>query len=229
MPVSTEVVVNESAIRYVLWDWNGTLLDDLEVCVRILNVLCERRGMRCIEVEEYLEKFTFPVIDYYRAVGFDFEKEPFEVPAREWIALYGRSVYDEGRIHQGAREVLSTVREEGIGQSILSAHERGALDEAVGRYGLRAFFDEVIGIENHYAESKVDIGTRWLERGRYRPEEVVLVGDTLHDWEVAEAMGIGCILVANGHQNRARLERAGVPVLNDIGDVPEYLLRRIAT
>lgn len=221
--------MSERAIRYVLWDWNGTLLDDLDVCVRILNVLCERRGMRCIEVEEYLEKFTFPVIDYYRAVGFDFEKEPFEVPAQEWIALYGRHVYDEGRIHPGAREVLQAVRNEGVGQSILSAHERGALEEAVTRYGLRPFFDEVIGIENHYAESKVDIGRHWLGRSGRAPEEVVLVGDTLHDWEVAEAMGIRCILVANGHQNRARLERAGVPVLDDIGDVPEYLLRRSPT
>jgi phosphoglycolate phosphatase len=218
-----------NAIRHVLWDWNGTLLDDLDVCVRILNVLCERRGMRCVSREEYLEKFTFPVVDYYRAVGFDFEKEPFEVPAQEWIALYGRHVYEETRVHPGAREVLAALRERGIGQSILSAHHKHPLEEAVRRYRLDEFFDDILGIDNHYAESKVKIGREWLESTSHRPKEVLLVGDTLHDHEVAEAMGIGCVLVANGHQNRRRLVGAGVPVLDDIADVPAFVLGRSAT
>lgn len=210
-------------VRHVLWDWNGTLLDDVDCCVGILNVLCERRRMGPVEREDYLRKFTFPVIEYYRELGFDPARESFEEAAREWVDLYTERLPGEAQLHDGVPEVLEAVRERGIGQSVLSAHHRGMLVAAVERYGLAEFFDAVLGIEDHYAESKVAIGRQWLEGAGFNPREVLLVGDTLHDWEVAEAMGIRCLLVASGHQERSRLESSGAVVVGDLRDTLDWL------
>ena len=62
----------------VIWDWNGTLLDDTELCYRIANEMRIERGMTpMLGIEEYREFFTFPVIDYYKRMGYTFDTEPF--------------------------------------------------------------------------------------------------------------------------------------------------------
>ena len=75
-------------IKTVIWDWNGTLLDDLELSLNCVNILLKERDIPTLTMEKYKDIFTFPVIDYYRAAGFDFEKEPFEVPAKQYVRIY---------------------------------------------------------------------------------------------------------------------------------------------
>jgi len=72
----------------IIWDWNGTLLNDAELCVECMNKVLSKRNMQQIDVNDYRKLFTFPVVDYYNAIGFDFSKEDFEVPAMEFINQY---------------------------------------------------------------------------------------------------------------------------------------------
>jgi len=192
-----------ASIRHILWDWNGTLLDDVDLCLFALNELCRKRRLPLVSREEYRAKFTFPVIEYYKSVGFDFEKEPFEGPAQEWVALYTGNVRQRARLYDGATEALTLLHERGYRQSILSAHQH-----------------------DYYAHSKLELGEAWLRESGHDPRHVLMIGDTLHDHEVARAMGAPCLLLAQGHQLRARLERAGAPVLSSIDEVPGYLDRR---
>ena len=63
---------------YVVWDWNGTLLDDAEVCLAVMDRMLVRRGLPPIgDMERYREIFTFPVRDYYALAGLDMDAEPF--------------------------------------------------------------------------------------------------------------------------------------------------------
>lgn len=57
----------------------------------------------------------------------------------------------------------------------------------------------------------------------YDPEKVLMVGDTLHDLEVANAMGIKCVLVAQGHTSYTRLRDTGAFVFNDLFEFKSYL------
>lgn len=206
-------------IRHLLWDWNGTLLDDLDLCLSALNVLCARRGMAVVTLDEYREKFTFPVIEHYEAVGFDFSVEPFSVPAQEWVDLYTAGVWTETHLYGPAVDVLTGLQDLGLDQSVLSAYQHEMLVKVMGHFGVAEFFETVLGLGDHYAESKLDLGLNWLERSHLDPNTVLLVGDTLHDHEVAVAMDIGCVLIDQGHQSRRRLETAGVPVLSSLEDV----------
>ena len=74
--------------KHIMWDWNGTLVDDAWLCVEIMNKSLEKRNLQTITVEDYRQVFKFPVKDYYVELGFDFQSEPFEVCGLEFIDAF---------------------------------------------------------------------------------------------------------------------------------------------
>jgi phosphoglycolate phosphatase len=201
--------------KHVIWDWNGTIFNDVELGIEIINGLLRPRGLPLLTRTSYRALFTIPVKDYYAKLGFDFAKEPFEVIGRVWMDEYERRKLECG-LYDGVGGVLESIRRLGIGQSILSAYSQHTLDEIVDHYGLRKYFTHVAGLDNIYAASKVHIGKALIKRLGAGKQESVVIGDTEHDFEVACAMGADCILIANGHQSEARLKALGVPVLANV-------------
>ena len=64
---------------HIIWDWNGTLLDDVDWCVRSVNKMLEKRKKsRLKALCDYHNVFCFPIIEYYKNVGFDLDYESFE-------------------------------------------------------------------------------------------------------------------------------------------------------
>jgi len=211
--------------KHIIWDWNGTLLDDAWLCVDIMNGVLSRRNMPAISLRQYQELFDFPVIDYYVRLGFDFEKESFEIVGTEFIDYYEERRH-EAPLQKEVKAVLRTVREAGITQSLLSAYKQSTLNELVAYHRLDDYFLKVMGLDNHYAHSKVEIGKAWMDELHCGPHEVLFVGDTVHDHEVAEAIGADCLLVASGHHRREKLEACGVPVLSSIRDVVDFAVKK---
>jgi phosphoglycolate phosphatase len=70
----------------------------------------------------------------------------------------------------------------------------------------------------------VDIGLQWINKLDINPNQVLMVGDTIHDHEVAQAMGVDCLLIPSGHQSRTRLEVCGVPVIEKLREVEKLLI-----
>ena len=79
--------------KHIIWDWNGTLLDDTWLCVEGINDSLKKRSLQTITKEIYRKVFSFPVEDYYKRLGFDFKKEPFEVAGDEFVAYYAKSFH----------------------------------------------------------------------------------------------------------------------------------------
>ena len=182
-----------------------------------------RRGLPLLQGREpYRDIFTFPVREYYTAAGLDLSAEPFESLAVEWTGLYHR-FYPRCGLFPAAREVLQAVGEMGLEQAIVSASHQQALDSQVEEQGLGGFFQALLGISDIYAGSKAGLAQRYLESQGVPPEQALFVGDTLHDWEVAQEAGCSCVLLAQGHQSRALLGTAGVPVLVGLSQVPALL------
>ncbi|HSR88152.1 MAG TPA: HAD hydrolase-like protein, partial [Pontiella sp.] len=78
-----------------------------------------------------------------------------------------------------------------------------------------------------YAAGKVENGKQYIARQATDPEHVLFVGDTVHDFEVAQAMGVNCVLVACGHNSRPRLDACGVPVFKSLAEVRNHLAEMI--
>lgn len=211
-----------SGIDTIVWDWNGTLLDDTELCIATINELLEARKLPLLNKAAYHEAFGFPIVEYYKRIGFDFEKEPFEIPAHEYIEKYSEKVH-LASLHEGAIEVLSTLKDLGYRQLILSASEQNKLEAALNIFGIAHYFDEVAGLDNHFAASKTSIGRSLLQKLQIEPKQACLIGDTLHDHEVAGEMGCNCILIAKGHQPEKKLLTSGVTVIQDLNALAHLL------
>lgn len=198
-------MINDNKV--VVWDWNGTLLNDMDICITAMNELLGVRELPPLTVEKYRKVFTFPVKEYYKAVGFDFGAEPFEKPAIEFIDLY-KAKLQGAALFPEVEQALSTVKEMGYLQAILSAMEQESLLKSVKQLNIGHYFDHIAGINNHYAHSKVGRGVELLKALKIKPKNAILLGDTLHDKEVADRLGVKCILIAQGHQHISRLKTA---------------------
>lgn len=190
--------------RHIVWDWNGTLLDDLDYSIGVMNNLLQPRGLPLLDRARYHAVFDFPVRDYYYRLGFDPVADPFEKLSVEFITAYDAHRWD-CPLQPGVTDLLPAVSRLGATQSILSAYRHATLCEIVDHFGLTPHFQRLIGLDNIYAHSKADLGLAWIRELALPPGEVLLVGDTLHDLEVAGHMGVDCVLVAAGHHPAARL------------------------
>lgn len=214
--------------RHVVWDWNGTLLDDSALCVHCMNTLLRSRRLPKLTLERYQALFDFPVIGYYRRLGFDFERESFEKLGTEFIETYEQCKRKCG-LQAQTRTALESLRDAGLTQSVLSAYRQDTLDELLGYFGVREFFIRIIGADDHYANGKVEQGLGWIRELKVHPAQVVLIGDTTHDFEVAQAMGAACGLIPCGHHSRAKLATCGAPVFEDLLQAVRWIRDEPAT
>lgn len=197
--------------KHIIWDWNGTLLDDVNLCVEIINSLLAKRKLPTLTLEHYREIFSFPIIQYYEKLGFDFAQESFESIGTEFITLYEK-MRSQCSLMPDAPKTLNKLSQLGLTQSVLSASKQDYLLEAIRSYGVDATFTEINGINNHYASSKIDIGMDFIARNKMDPSKILLIGDTTHDADVAASIGADCCLIPNGHQSQKRLAASGVPI-----------------
>ncbi len=200
--------------KHVIWDWNGTLMNDLELSLDILNALLHTHGKEQVSSESYREHFCFPTRNYYKRFGLDGDIE-FDAAAKYYMDIYDRRRF-ECNLHQGAHHFLTKLRSTLKSQHILSAYKQDTLEEIVSHYGLSPLFDRLSGLSDIYGDSKVSRGKELIaDHPELASDTTVMIGDTLHDYEVAEALGIDCILLAHGHQSAERLHATGKPVFHN--------------
>lgn len=188
----------------IFWDWNGTLLDDVNICIRCMNHLLERRKLPSLSREKYLQIFDFPVKTYYEKAGFNFRKESFDEVAEEFMDWYYEYLPDADLFPE-AVNILTRFQDQGYRQVILSAMEHESLLKTLDEKGILSFFDEVTGVGDIYANGKLESARTLMKKLDLSVTGNVLIGDTLHDLEVADNLGIKHILVAEGHQSATRL------------------------
>ncbi len=207
-------------MRYVVWDWNGTLLNDLDCAISATNQLLDEFALpRLAGVDDYHRVFRFPVRDYYADLGFDVSASGnFDAASRRFLELY-LAAARSCSLHDGATQTLAALHSAGIGQVLISASEQTNLTMQVTPFGLDAWLEQTLGLSDIYAASKQMLAERWLESTGTDPDQVLFVGDSGHDYEIAAALGARCALYSGGHQPRAHLESLPAPVIDDLREV----------
>ncbi|MDX2111390.1 MAG: HAD hydrolase-like protein [Verrucomicrobiota bacterium] len=207
----------------LIWDWNGTLMDDAWLCIHSLNTLLAERGLPLETFEQYRQRFRFPVKGYYEELGFDFSCDDMEQISIRYINTYNDRRF-ECALQAESLATLAEFQRAGWQQAILSAYRQDMLRETVHRYELANYFEAIRGLDNLQALGKASLGCALLAEQGWVCDKVVLVGDTSHDYEVAQAMGVRCVLVSHGHYDHARLVALGVPVYASFCDLRRALL-----
>ncbi|MGL1903316.1 MAG: HAD family hydrolase [Fibrobacterales bacterium] len=185
--------------QWILFDWNGTLLDDVEYGLGVVNTICKQYSVPEITHEWYLDNFGFPLFEFYEKLGFDFKEYSFDDLAQVFMSIY-HAALDTVPLHTGTLEVLETLGQD-YSLGIISAYKQERLDVAVKEYGVDSFFTAVYGVSDDRAHSKSHSLKEMLDRYQIDPQHTLLVGDTLHDFEVAQENGIDALLIEAGHQS----------------------------
>lgn len=209
--------------KHVIWDWNGTLLDDSSLCVEIVNEILSDYRLDTIEKKSYLEQFVFPARLYYKRIGLPWKGAVYEELSHRFISSYHER-WERCTMQNRALETISFLASKGVGQSLLSAGKQEHVEGFVEHHDLSIYFSLVTGTTNVYAEGKVECGRNHLEELEAEPSECVLVGDTLHDYEVAREIGVDCLLYAGGHHSERRLREVGAPIVRCLSEVKERLI-----
>lgn len=203
----------------LIWDWNGTLMDDVDLCCRLLNEMLTRHGYPPVGgIDAYKDIFGFPIEAYYVRAGFDFSRHPYKELAHEYMDLYVPASF-ACPMTPGARDVLAALRKRGVRQVVLSASPTDTLRRQADHYGVTEYFDELLGLDDVYAASKTQRGKLWMETSGVDASRAAMVGDSVHDHETAGALGVRSVLYSGGHQPRATLAATGARVIDDLREL----------
>ena len=207
--------------KHIFFDFNGTIINDVDLCLDLLNQILNKQNKKMLSMEEYKNVFTFPIRDYYIAAGVDFNIESYESLAKWFIKVY-QPLSMECGLFEGIVDTFKYLKDKGYNLYILSASERNNLIEQCENYDIVKYFVDILGIDNIHAASKVNIAIDYMKEHNINGEDVLFIGDTLHDLEVAEAMKAKCMLVSCGHQSKEVLAKGNVEILESINDLKAY-------
>lgn len=202
-------------MKRIVWDWNGTLLNDVNLCFECINRLLVSKNLDpLIDLSAYRDIFEFPIQNYYQKAGFNFDKTPYEVLAGEYMKDYQEKSYD-CQLFEDVYETLRKAHFFGFPQCILSASRKDYLLKQIEKFDILDYVDSVHGIENIYASSKKELARKYVESCPLE-DEIWFVGDSIHDYEVANTLKANCILVTTGHQSRQKLERVDAIIADSL-------------
>ncbi len=207
----------------VIWDWNGTLLNDVNLSCELLNRLLKNNGYKEYGgINEYKKVFGFPIKTYYQNAGFNFETHSFEDLAQQYMDMFKQD-HLSCELHENSQNVLSALQKKSVRQVILSASPVDMLLMQTEHWNVKQYFDKILGLSDIYAKGKVDIAKQWLVSEKPNLENAIMVGDTVHDAEVAKTLGVKCVLFSGGHQNYERLNKTGAAIIDDLKQVLDFI------
>lgn len=207
------------AVRHIIWDWNGTLLDDLPVVVGAVDHTVRRLGGDPVTHDDYRDHYTRPVrLLYERLTGHTLTDAEWRMIDREFHRVYHDRVH-EVELAEHAVAALDSVLSVGQTQSLLSMYAHPELVDVVDRFDIGHYFIHVQGLvglpggrkAEHLERHLADLRTRGVEAGT-----TVMIGDTPDDAHAAADHGIPCVLYDGGSHHRRDLEQVGVPVVDSL-------------
>ncbi len=203
--------------KFIIWDWNGTLLDDVGAALASVNDMLEKRGMPLIDLARYRECIGVPIRKFYERV-FNLENENYDLMIKEYNIGYARYAAACG-LSDGAREALAYFSEKGARQVIVSSSHTDIVRSGVERLGIGEYFDEILGARDYLAASKTQRAVDYLHRSGAENGTVLVVGDLEHDAETAAEIGADCVLLASGHEVPERLAKADALVVDSLREI----------
>ena len=199
--------------KYIIWDWNGTIVDDAGIALDAVNDMLREQHRPEITLEEYRNAMDTPIYEQF----FDMKATDFN-----WITERFQSYYenhkDQLRLHEGVEGLLEYCRQKGCHQIILSSSATRIIQFYAKLFGVADYFEAVLGADDLLAAGKIERAVEYFEQNKIPKAETVMIGDSVHDFDVSQALGIDCILMSGGHQDLQSLQSCGCPVITSFQD-----------
>ncbi len=203
-------------IQTILWDFNGTVMNDVDASTGAVNAMLARRGLPPITREWYTLHLVMPLERFYADIGFDMQAERIEVVSKEFQQECGRF---ERPVFPEVREALEHFRQKGFRQLLFSSLYHEVLIAQAQERGIEDYFEEIVGRKDRSLGGKEEAVAACLREKGLAPETVLVVGDLTTDWEMAKFVGCPCALIEKGHQHRSILQQTGAYILRDASEL----------
>ena len=202
--------------KYIIWDWNGTIVDDAGIALDAVNDMLREQHRPEITLEQYRQAMDTPILRFYERF-FDMEETDFD-----WIAERFQEYYEahkrELSLHERVEDLLRRFEQEGCHQIILSSSATRIIQFYAKLFGVADYFEAVLGADDLLAAGKIERAVEYFEQNKIPKAETVMIGDSVHDFDVSQALGIDCILMSGGHQDLQSLQSCGCPVITSFQD-----------
>ena len=209
--------------KNILWDWNGTILNDTPVAFEATNILLRRYNYPTITLEYYKDNVDTPIVNFYSKI-FDLTKENMETLDNEWCVLYNQ-LSEKILLHKGVETLLKEFSEKNCHQAVLSAFKTEEITKFARKFAVEHYFKSILGTQNIVMESKTMRGKKYMQENDLDPKETLYIGDTVHDCETALGLDTDCVLLSCGQQSKKLLKECGVPVFESFEELKGYLLQ----
>jgi len=208
---------------HIIWDFNGTLVDDAWLFVELMNKLLKKRKLIERDVTFYRQNFCFPLYKYYEKLGFDLKREPFELPSVEFINLYEKNKY-RANLFNGILLILKKLKASGHSNYIVSAQYEDSLLDLVSFYKLSSYFKIIRGTNNLHAIGKDLIAKELISKFDKTKNRIIIIGDTNMDINIAKENNCQAVGITYGHQSENRFIKYNkLTKVNSVSDLNAYL------
>ena len=207
--------------QHIIWDWNGTLLDDVELAINVMNRLLNDNNLQPLGLKRYREIFDFPVQLYYESAGFDLAQVDFPSLSDQFCAEFEAGLTN-CELFVDTQKVLTALADKN--HFVLSNTQQDALLRMLAQFDIKQQFAGIYGLQDNMARGKVTVGQQLIKDNNLDPTRAVMIGDTTHDADVAQQLGCDCILVNQGHNSQSRLLATNKKVIGDLDELL-YMLK----
>ncbi len=207
---------------YIVWDWNGTIVNDAWVFVDVMNFFLKMKGLPQTSLDDYKKNFGFPIQNYWKTLGFKFNNKEFNLLNKSFIEEYQKRIFLP-KLQPGVVGLIKKINKLKIKQFILSASENSLLHKSVGFYRINYLFEDVLGVDNLNAVGKISLAKYLFKKNNLHLKKTLVIGDTKYDLDVARALGCMALLVSHGHIEHKRLSDLNVPLVRSVEEIEKFL------
>ncbi len=207
--------------KHIFWDFNGTLADDVKTALNCVNDMLSRKGRESITLSQYYTYVETPIIGFYRYI-LPPEEIDFEDISKQFHDDYLRRS-EEVKLKEGMKELIIKLKNAGAHQYVVTANKINEVLDLLFELGVKEYMEQVIGSEDSLAGSKIDKAKALFNSLNIKRNEAIFIGDTLHDLQVANALGIDCVLVSYGHQGERLLSEHNAFFVHSVNDIENII------
>lgn len=208
--------------KVIIWDFNGTLIDDIDAALASVNDMLIRRKLPTINFEQYASYIDTPIIKFYEHIFDDLYSMDFNVIADEFNRGYEKHLKSHA-VMPCAEEVLEYFNSLGKLQTVISATHIDKVNTRLREFELDGYFDKILAHNNLIAEDKTHLAINYFAEKDIKPHEAVVIGDCVADFKMAEALGCDCILTTQGHQSRKEFSETTAIIIDSLAELKKLI------
>ncbi|WIW50588.1 HAD hydrolase-like protein (plasmid) [Bradyrhizobium sp. 62B] len=197
----------------LVFDWNGTLLDDAQALLQTTNSILNHFGRPRIDMKTFREHCEVPLSRLYRSLGMS--QDEIAVVDRDGGAVFHDTyepLADQADLRDGARRVLELAHRHAALSIIMSNHVVGPLRSQLRRLGIHNYVKDVLAFENRFTQyksmSKGDRLGLYMQTNKLDPASMFIIGDMPVETEIARKLGLTSVSITGGFVSESRLRAA---------------------